>query len=407
MRDSFQMKGAMEHVLHCTGHDVIVPDVVRAEDCRVYDSTGRAWVDLESGTWSASLGHGHPRIRAAVGAQLERINHTGFNYKCPIVEDAARSVLALAGMIDGKCAFLSSGTEAVELATRVARTHTGRDAFLTFADSYLAAFGSAGAEAKSEWTSFTWSECTRCDRRAECDPTCPRLQGIPFESLAGFVFEPGSSSGLVRFPPSGLVRRLADQVRASGGLLVVDEVTTGIGRTGRWFGFEHYGLAPDLVALGKGLGSGYPVSACVLTKEVARRLAETSFKYSQSHLNDPLGAAVAREVIAVIEEQGLVARAEELGSRILAGLTRVAERCGAMREVRGRGLMIAVELEPGPGRPSARTVRQRLMDRGFLVTSRPGHEVLRLDPPLTLGDSDADAFVRQFEDALAPPVPVG
>ncbi len=117
---------------------------------------------------------------------------------------------------------------------------------------------------------------------------------MPFEDIAGLIFEPGSASGLVKFPPHGLVQTLVGIIRQRGGLLVVDEVTTGLGRTGAWYGFEHYALQPDIVALGKALGNGYPVSAVAMTHDLADRLEQDGFHYVQSHQNDPLGCAIVR-----------------------------------------------------------------------------------------------------------------
>jgi acetylornithine aminotransferase len=122
------------------------------------------------------------------------------------------------------------------------------------------------------------------------------------------LFEPGSSSGLVRFPPEKLIRGIVGAVRENDGFILVNEVTTGVGRTGRWFGYQHYGISPDVVALGKGIGNGYPVSVTACAPRVISRLGGRPIPYSQSHQNDPLGAAVAREVVRTVREEGLSSR---------------------------------------------------------------------------------------------------
>lgn len=141
---------------------------------------------------------------------------------------------------------------------------------------------------------FDWRPCADCPGEKSCDAACERWASIPFDTLGGFLFEPGSSGGLVRFPPRKLIDGIVAAVRTRGGLVAVNEVTTGMGRTGTWFGHQHYALAPDIVAPGKGLGNGYPVSATAVAPHVVKLLGERELAYAQSHQNGPLGAAVAR-----------------------------------------------------------------------------------------------------------------
>lgn len=183
--------------------------------------------------------------------------------------------------------------------------------------------------------------------------------------------------------------------------MLVNEVTTGIGRTGAWFGFQHYDASPDIVAMGKGIGNGYPVSAAAFARRVVQRLDGTVIPYAQSHQNDPLGAAVAREVIRTIHEEGLIERGRELASVLHAGLERVQARTGRMRDIRARGLMIALELEDGAEAEFTTRVHRELVERGFIVGRRPGRPVLRLDPSLTLSFEDAERFLDTLETVLA------
>jgi acetylornithine/N-succinyldiaminopimelate aminotransferase len=209
------------------------------------------------------------------------------------------------------------------------------------------------------------------------------------------VFEPGSTGGLVRFPPKQLVQGLADRVRQTGGLIVVDEVTTGLGRTGTWYGFEHYNLRPDIIALGKGLGNGYPVSAVALRSDVSIRLEESSFHYAQSHQNDPLGCAVAREVITVLREDALVERSARVGAYFLQELQRLGERHDVVKDVRGRGLMISLEFKDDES-SLAVTAHRRLLGHGFLVGCKPVFNILRFYPPLTIGKDDIARLVEEL-----------
>jgi len=400
----------MSRLLWYPGHELFLDDVVRAGNCSLWDAQGRRYVDLESGVWCTALGHAHPRLLRVLAEQAGRIAHTGFAYASPVVEEAAEEVLALLGFEGGRCVFLCSGSEAVEYGVRVAQAASApRTRFLTMADSYFGAYGSAHGRSRETWHDFDWSGCAACAGcPPACPPDCPRWAAVPWDRIGGFLFEPGSSSGFVRFPPAGLIRSIAQAVRDAGGLVLVNEVTTGTGRTGEWFGFQHYGLRPDVVALGKGIGNGYPVAVAAFAPGVIDRLGGEPPRYAQSHQNDPLGAAIVREVIRTIREERLIERGREIGAAFVAGLERVRERTGRIRAIRGRGMMIAIDLEPGPqDRPAAAAeaarVHRELFRRGFLVERRPDSATLRIDPALTVEREDLEAFLRVFEEVLAGP----
>jgi acetylornithine aminotransferase len=215
--------------------------------------------------------------------------------------------------------------------------------------------------------------------------------------------EPGSSSGFVRFPPEKLIRRIVDKVKESNGFVLVNEVTTGIGRTGEWFGFQHYGISPDIVAMGKGIGNGYPISVTAFAPGVIERLGGVPVPYAQSHQNDALGAAVARRVIGVIREHGLIERSREIARLLMTGLAQIMSRTGKIEEIRGRGLMAAVDLaDDAEGSFTARAHRE-LVRRGFVLARRPGSNTLRLDPALTIQREDIEDFLGALEEVLTQP----
>jgi len=393
----------MNHVLRCSGYELMRADMVRGQGCYLYDAHDRRYLDFEAGVWCTALGHSHPRINQTIQAQIERIAHIGYRYTNSLIEETAVEVLDTLTLPDGKCVFLSSGSEAVEFGVQVARRITGQPLLLTLSDAYLAAYGSAGRKSPEEWVCFDWSACVACPHAEECDPQCRHLRAIPFERVGGLVFEPGSSSGLVRFPPIQLVQTLASLVKRRDGLVVVDEVTTGLGRTGTWYGFQHYALQPDIFALGKGLGNGYPVSAVAMTREVAERLEDSAFHYAQSHQNDPLACAIAREVIAVIREEELVERSDRVGAYFLGEMERVGRRHGVVKEVRGRGLMMAMEFGGQGGqdeRFSLGWVYRQLMESGFLVGYKPVANLLRFYPALIIGEGDIAPFLEDLDPVL-------
>jgi acetylornithine/N-succinyldiaminopimelate aminotransferase len=389
----------MSAVLRCSGYELVKHDIQFGDGCYLFDAPGKRYLDLEAGDWGASLGHSHARINRVIQAQSQRLMHIAFTYTTPIVEQAARAVLDVVGLQDGQCLFLSSGSEAVEFAVQAALKSSGKPKFLTMVDSFLASYGSAGSRPPEQWHCFDWAECDVCPKVDACDPRCEKIAALPFGDLAAWVFEPGSSSGLIRFPPQGLIRVINSKIREYDGILIANEVTTGMGRTGKWFGHQHYDLKPDIIALGKGLGNGYPVSAVVMRDEVARSLLERGFRYAQSHQNDPLGCAVAREVIRVMQDKNLIEHSRQVGEYFLAELQRLADQSAHICEVRGRGLMLAVQFNRA-SKNMARQVFYDLLEHGFIVGCKPDPNLIRFLPPLLLAHDNASDFVETFDAVL-------
>jgi acetylornithine/N-succinyldiaminopimelate aminotransferase len=394
------MNEQIDHVVWYPGHDLLLEDIVRAENCYLYDSNGKRYVDLESGVWCTSIGHGNPRIRRTITEQSARIAHTGFGYSNALVQEAARAILSLLGFEQGRCVFLCSGSEAVEYGVRMAQSVINRPLLMTMTDSYFGAYGSASRKQEDEWFCFDWAACARCPYAEECDERCEHWAAIPYDTIGGFLFEPGSSSGLVRFPPEKLIRNIIAVVKENDGLVLVNEVTTGVGRTGLWFGYQHYGISPDIVSLGKGIGNGYPVSVTAFAPDVIERLGGRPVMYAQSHQNDPLGAAVVQEVVKVIKEEGLIERGKGIAAMLLSGLEGIKDRTGQIQEIRSRGLMIALELKDDPETSFTIRTHRELVRRGYALGRRPGVNVLRLDPSLTIDQNDIEEFLETFESVL-------
>lgn len=375
----------MEHILK--SHEIFKTDFVRGQNCYLYDREGKRYVDFESGIWCTALGHNHPRVNQTIETQLKQIAHLGTRYPNFLAEEAALDILEAVGLEDGKCAFLSSGSEAVELGVQIVRRVTGKPMLLTFQNSFLGSYGSAGQKRLDEWYLFDWNDCDRLDE-------------IPFENIGGFVFEPGGSGiGFVKFPPKPLVQKIVRRVKQAGGLVAANEITTGMGRTGKWFGFQHYDIQPDLVSLGKGLGNGYPVSAVAMRREIAQRLEQDGFHYAQSHQNDPMGCSVAKEVIAIFREESWVERGEAKGKSFLEGLKQLEKKHAIVKEARGRGMVLALEFHSTP-RFSAASVCRALLEKGFLVGYYAAGNILRFDPSLTIEEADIAHLLECLDDIL-------
>jgi acetylornithine/N-succinyldiaminopimelate aminotransferase len=381
----------MGHILQC--HQITKTDFARGQGCHLYDEHGKEYIDFESGCWSTALGHSHPRINQVMEAQIKQVTHLGTYYPNRLAEDAATAVLEIAGIGDGKCIFLSSGSEAVEFAVQATRRITGKQLLLTFSNSYLAAYGSAGRKSSDEWYLLDWNSRPEAELPG-------RLDEIPFDRIGAFVFEPGGSgSAFVRFPPKQLVLEITKRVKQAGGLLIANEITTGMGRTGKWFGFQHYDFQPDIVSIGKGLGNGYPVSAIAIQMELAEKLENCGFHYVQSHQNDPLGCAIAREVIAVFREEDWVEKGNAVGMYFLEGLKRLEGKYPIVKEARGRGMLLGLEFRPHDGF-LAETAHLALLEKGFLAGYSPAGNLLRFDPALIITKDKIDLLLESLDHIL-------
>ena len=383
----------MQHILQCSGHALRLPKIVKGSGVHVYDEAGKAYVDLTSGVWCVGLGHQPPRLSQVLARQARDLMHAGFCYSHPVVDGAGEAVVAATGLAPGKCLFLSSGSEAVEVLRQASAHLAGRQKTLALHDAYFGSYAST-VKRQGDWHHVDWQACEACAVREACDSDCPTISSIP-KDITEFLFEPGSASGFVRFPPQGLVRMLVEHVRGNGGRVIVNEVTTGMGRTGKWFGFQHYGIQPDMVALGKGIGNGYPVSAAVVSQGVAAELESTGFKYAQSHQNDPLGAAIAREVIEIFKEEDWIARSQQAGELFLEQLQDLVDQ-EVVLAVRGRGMMFGVDLA---GPEFAGRIWDHLLDRGYIVCNRGS--LFRIDPPLIADSSILNGFIDAFQAGIA------
>jgi acetylornithine/N-succinyldiaminopimelate aminotransferase len=390
----------MSHVLECSGYSIVKNDIFKTKDCYLYDSQKRKYIDFEAGVWCTSLGHSNDKINHVIKEQVDRIIHLGFRYTNDIVEKAALKVLETTTFNEGKCIFLSSGSEAVEFGVQIARLITKKTLLMTLSGSYLSAYGSSGKKSNKEWYIFDWEKCMSCTYKKYCNPECPLLKKIPFEKIGGFVFESGCAGGLIKFPPMQLVRAFETGIKLNRGLIVVDEVTTGMGRTGTWYGFEHYNMHPDIISLGKGIGNGYPVSAVAMSKKIANALEREGFHYAQSHQNNALGCAIVKEVIQSIQDKRLVEKSKKIGDILINNLKTLQEKHSCIKEVRGRGLMVGVEFKNNCDGFSLETIYHKMIERGFIIGYKPVANLFRFLPALVIKEKDIENMLRNLEEIL-------
>ncbi|MGD9134920.1 MAG: aminotransferase class III-fold pyridoxal phosphate-dependent enzyme, partial [Desulfobacterales bacterium] len=202
------------------------------------------------------------------------------------------------------------------------------------------------------------------------------------------------------FPPKSFIQNIVNFIRQHDGFIQINEITTGFGRTGKWFGFQHYDINPDMVSMGKGLGNGYPVSAIAMTPEIIAHLSKISFYYYQSHQNDPLGCAVARAVIKLLQEEKIIEKSETVADYFFDKLQQLQQKYSIIQEIRGRGLMLAIEFNDMLADDRLSDLYVQCIQRGFILAKRPGLNVFRLDPPLIIQKEDIDHFLETFDQLL-------
>lgn len=356
--------------------------LVRGRGCYVFDSDGKEYIDFESGVWCTGLGHCHPEINALAREQMERLSHHGYSFRNEQAEGLSEMLLEKTCQVGGQSVFLSSGSEAVDLSIRIAREITGKKKIIKIKTSYLSAYG-FGSQKDDDQNSFS----------LEIDDI-EAIEKINWRDAACFILETGGASlEMVRFPSIEFVEKVDIRIREGGGLLIVDEVTTGIGRTGKWFGFQHYDLCPDIVAMGKGLGNGYPISAVTISRDTAIKLSENHFCYAQSHQNDPLGCAIAAGVIRNIEDEHLLAKVRKASERLKETLCDLKMKYPSMiKEIKIRGLMIGVELF---SKFDQDYVSSFLFNNGVLASFKL--DTVRLLPPLVVAEKEINHFATVLE----------
>jgi adenosylmethionine-8-amino-7-oxononanoate aminotransferase len=407
-----------------------LPMAVRAGGCVIEDADGNRYLDACGGAMVMLLGHGHPRVVDALRRQAGRLAFTyRFSFGNEPMLDLAERIARIAPGDLEWCFFNSSGSEANESALHLAVLYwelQGKPAkveFLSRVTSYHGSTMGALSLSGSRWRApfelllrkyaVVPNSDTAHDGAAALEAT---ILSRGAEHVAAFVVEPvtGSSGAAVPLPDGYLaaVREVCDRYDV---LLVADEVITGFGRTGRWFGVEHFGAQPDVITFGKGIGGGVvPLSGMVATRAV-REVIETSpngFSYGHTFSGNPLACAVGCEVIDVIEQEGLVEAAAAKGDLLQARLEELGRRHPTVFDVRGRGLLRGIELRsPGGGRfPADAGVCSRVAAeakrRGLMIYSCPtpvGNEhmdALLLAPPLPISPDELDQAVELLDAAL-------
>jgi acetylornithine/N-succinyldiaminopimelate aminotransferase len=373
------------------------------EGAWLWDLQGNKYLDALCGVAVTNIGHAHPRLTAAIAKQSKLLLHCSNIYRVAAQEELAQKLCELSGM--QRVFFCNSGAEANEAAIKLARLHAHNrgihepiivvmeSAFHGRTLATLAATGNTKAQAgfgplPSGFLRIPYGDISmlRALRRKR--------------NIAAVMLEPVQGEGGVRIPPPGYLQQIRDICTRKNWLMILDEIQSGMGRTGRWFAHQHEGISPDVMTLAKGLGGGVPIGACLARGAAAELFGPGS--HGSTFGGNPLACRAAQAVVETIAGDELCARAAALGERIQTALREGLGGIAGVVEIRGKGLMIGIELD----RPCGDLVKQAL--ERFLLINVTAERVIRLLPPLILKDGEADQIaatvtelVKQFLAAPA------
>ena len=414
---------ARRHMLRYGGE--FVPFVAaRAEGSFVWDAAGRRLLDFTSGQMSAILGHSHPEIVATVRDGIGRLDHLFSSMlSAPVVDLAER----LAGLVPAlpKVLLLSTGGEANEAAIKMAKLVTGGWEVVAFAQSWHGMTGGASSATYKAGRRGYGPAAVGSYAIPAPNSYRPRFEGVGWREelddafdlvdrqcagrLAAFIAEPILSSGGVIDLPLGYLAALKKKCAERGMKLILDEAQTGMGRTGTMFAFERDGVVPDFLVLSKTLGAGLPLAAVLTSAEIEEAAHARDFLFYTTHVNDPLPAMVGLKVIEVLERDRLAARAAAMGARLRAGLEALQQRHACIGDVRGRGLLLGVEIVADrASRRADAALSDRITDKALelglsanIVRAGSSGGVMRIAPPLTVSEAEIDLGLDLLDRAIA------
>jgi acetylornithine/N-succinyldiaminopimelate aminotransferase len=360
------------------------------------DTQGRKYLDALSGVAVCGLGHAHPEITQAICDQAGKLLHTSNWYEVPLQAELAERLCKKAGM--DNAFFCNSGAEANEAAIKLARLYghqrkVANPTIIVTDGSFhgrtlatLSASGSRKIQAGFEplVTGFSRVPYNNAD--------AVRVVAENNKDIVAILVEPITGEGGIQIPDAGYLKSLREICDERGWLLMLDEIQTGMCRTGKWFAFEHDGIKPDVLTLAKGLGNGVPIGACL-----ARGAAGQVFRpgsHGSTFSGNPLVCRVGLTVLEILERGKFEKRAAELGARILNGLRKSLDGVTGVKEIRGKGLMLAVELD----RP-CKEILMLALERGLLLNVT-ADSVVRLLPPFILNDAEADQIVSGVAECV-------
>ena len=359
---------------------------VRAQGCTVWDDKGQEYLDLYGGHAVISVGHSHPRYVAALKAQLDRIGFYSNSVRNPLQEELARRIGEASGYGDYSLFLDNSGAESNENAVKLASFHSGKDRIIAFRRSFHGR--TSGAVALTDNPAIVspfnaHHKVTFCELNDAAAVEAELARG----DVAGVIVEGVQGCGGIHIPAQDFLRDLSGLCSRYGAVLILDEVQSGYGRTGKFFAHQWAGIRPGIITLGKGIANGFPCGGILIAPELKARKGMLGTTFGGNYL----ACAAALAVLDIIGQEDLMANALAVGDYIresLSGSPRIAE-------VRGKGLMIGIEMAE-----SVAPLRRALLYDNHIFTGVAGQNMIRLLPPLCLTKAQADHFLRTFNKLL-------
>ncbi len=400
-----------------------------ARGTRVTDSKGRRYLDLTAAFGVAAAGHANPRVVRAGQRQMSTLLHAmGDVHPHPLKATLARELSRITferwsrgnrhtARLTGKTIFGTSGSEAVEMALKTARLATERPGIIAFQGGYHGlGYGALNATHRDHFRGAFRDQLREFGRFVEFPSDAASLdrmeRALRAEArkhpIGAILTEPFQARGGIRIPPEGFLQRLRSLADELGALLVLDEVYTGFGRTGRWFACEHAGVVPDLICLGKALTGGFPLSACVGRADLMDHAWPPSSGeaiHTSTYLGHPVGCAMALAQMEELKSHDLIKASAQRGAELLAGLKKIAQRGNSIRRTAvGVGLMSGIELRHADGTPATAASIQcmkSLLKRGFIVLPEGADsEVISFTPPLIITSAEIQRSLRALDAVL-------
>ena len=405
------------------------PILVKSKDRTVTDINGKEYLDFQSGQMGAAISHQHPRMVAIIEKTLKTMMHaSNVMLNIPRLRLHQRLGKLLPKPLQ-RSLFLVSGSDSIEGAIDLARKATGGVDVLGM---HAGLHGSTSYLTRS--LSFNWNRhrhsvvapatsailapyCYRCPLKLKfpsCDIQCLttslELADANFTSKpAAFIGEPILSAGGVIVPPEGFYKRVQEACHERGMLLILDEAQTGLGKTGKMFGFQHEeGVMPDIIALSKHLGGGLPISAVCTSTKIAQRAVKNGYFATRSHATDPLLCAAGEESLNIIVDENLADRAARIEKRIKGAFRKMAKEYELIGDIRGRGVLLGIELvndreKKTPANAALKQIAAYALKKGLIFQTRGTRglqNVIRLVPPMTSTDEEVDRALSILYDAI-------
>lgn len=363
-------------------------NIVKAEGSYVWDDKGTKYLDMYGGHAVISIGHSHPKYVSNITKQVNEIGFYSNSIKIPIQDELAHELGELSGFPDYNLFLCNSGAEANENALKLASFETGRKKVLAFKNGFHGRTSLAVAATDNKKIQAPVNPTDHIDLFELND-----LEGVTTALLtkeyAAVLIEGIQGIGGIIEPEKAFLQALEKVCKETGTILILDEVQSGYGRTGKFFAFQHADIQPDLVTIAKGMGNGFPIGGVLISPRFEASYGQLGTTFGGNHL----ACAAGQAVLEVIKEEGLIRNCEEMGAYIKTELTNVK----AIKEIRGKGLLLGFEFDK-----PVKEIRSRLISEYKIFTgAATDPNVLRLLPPMTIGKQEADTFVKALKEIIS------